>query len=192
MPLSKASPRKLLHTREVVCRGYLRDDGLWDIEGSITDIKAYSSPHKPAGEPIHHMLIRLTVDNELVVQNAEVSTEAAPHTICGQVAPNYQALKGLRVKAGWRQSVLERLGGAHGCTHITDVLVGPLAVTAVKTVLRWLNPDPEKQYDPAVRPKLLDSCYALRGDGPVAKRRWPGHYTGPQSGQSGAAGQDSD
>lgn len=182
MPLAKAKPRRLMHTREVICRGFLRDDGLWDIEGTITDVKTYSPEQSPrgvsAGEPIHHMVMRLTVDNDLVVQEVDVSTEAGPHTFCGEAAVNYQALKGLQVKAGWRRKVLEKLGGAHGCTHITDVLVGPLAVTALKTVSRWLNPNPEANYDPAVRPKLLDSCHALRADGPVAKRRWPAHYTG--------------
>jgi hypothetical protein len=182
MPLSKAKPRRHLHTREIQCRGYLRDDGLWDIEGSITDVKSYTPAKnaeeggKVAGEPIHHMLARLTVDNDLNVVEAEVTTEAGPHSICGDVAPNYQNLVGLRIKAGWRHAVLEKLGGAHGCTHITDILVGPLAVTALKTVNRWLNPDPEKNYDPAVRPKLLDTCYALRGDRPVAEHRWPEYY----------------
>jgi hypothetical protein len=179
MPLSKAKPRRHLHTREVICRGYLRDDGLWDIEGSITDVKTYASSDRvAAGEPIHHMIARLTLDNDYVVQEVEVTTEAAPHTFCGDVAPNYQALKGLKVRAGWRQAVFDRLGGPCGCTHITDLLVGPLAVTAVKTISRYLNPHPEKSYDPATRPGLLDTCYALRADGPVAEKRWPAHYTG--------------
>jgi hypothetical protein len=180
MPLSKAKPRRAMHTREVICRGYLRDDGLWDIEGSITDVKAYSVPDSQtvAGEPVHHMLMRLTIDNDFVVHDVEVCTEAGPHTFCGDVAPNYQALRGLKIKAGWREAVFERLGGAKGCTHITSVLVGPLAVTALKTIQRWLNPHPEKNYDPAVKPKLLDTCYALRSEGPVAKKRWPEYYTG--------------
>src|ERR1700754_4725190 len=81
MPLSKAKPRRAMHTREVICRGYLRDDGLWDIEGSITDVKAYSVPDSQtvAGEPVHHMLMRLTIDNDFVVHDVEVSTEAGPH-----------------------------------------------------------------------------------------------------------------
>ncbi len=38
MPLSPpAASREHIHTRVVECRGYRRDDGLWDIEGHITD-----------------------------------------------------------------------------------------------------------------------------------------------------------
>jgi len=37
MPLSPPVGRQHLHTRRVVCQGFFRDDGLWDIEGRITD-----------------------------------------------------------------------------------------------------------------------------------------------------------
>ncbi len=37
MPLSPPIGRQHLHTRRVVCQGFFRDDGLWDIEGRITD-----------------------------------------------------------------------------------------------------------------------------------------------------------
>ncbi len=42
MPLPAASANRTpLHTRVVECRGFARDDGLFDIEGSITDVKTY-------------------------------------------------------------------------------------------------------------------------------------------------------
>ena len=37
MSVSPSVSRKQLHTREIKCIGYERDDGLWDIEGRITD-----------------------------------------------------------------------------------------------------------------------------------------------------------
>ena len=42
MPLSQPKPRKPLHHREVICQGFLRDDGLIDIEGQLTDTKMVS------------------------------------------------------------------------------------------------------------------------------------------------------
>ena len=42
MPLSGPAPRKLIHTRKIRCTGIERDDGLWDIEGRITDVICYS------------------------------------------------------------------------------------------------------------------------------------------------------
>ena len=32
MPLKPAAKRKHLHTRHITCEGFMRDDGLWDIE----------------------------------------------------------------------------------------------------------------------------------------------------------------
>ena len=47
MSASPASPaqddigeRRLVHTREVVCKGYARADGLYDIEGRMVDLTA--------------------------------------------------------------------------------------------------------------------------------------------------------
>ena len=39
MPLPKSAPRKEIHRRSIVMHGYSREDGLYDIEGRITDLK---------------------------------------------------------------------------------------------------------------------------------------------------------
>ena len=154
MPLSKPAPRKHLHTREIVCRGYQRDDGLWDIEARLADTKTYSFENHDrggiaAGEPLHGMALRITVDDDLVVKEAEAATEASPFSICGDVA---------------------------GCTHLTDLLVGPVAVAAFHTV----SPAREKRSSAGDggKPRVIDTCHALASDGSVVARRWPEHYTG--------------
>lgn len=182
MPLSRPAPRKHLHTREIVCRGYLRDDGLWDIEGRIVDTKTYSFDNQDrgvvaAGEPVHEMTIRLTVDDDRVVRESEATGSAGPFTLCGDIAPAYAALKGLRIGPGWRKAVLARLGGAHGCTHITDLLLGPLAATAYQAV----RPDREKGRSKPPqpgKPAMLDSCHAMASTSPIARRLWPDYFAG--------------
>jgi hypothetical protein len=67
MALSTPVPREHLHTRSVSYKGYKRDDGLWDIEGHLTDTKTYPIDNSwrnkiDVGEPLHEMLIRVTVD----------------------------------------------------------------------------------------------------------------------------------
>jgi hypothetical protein len=180
MPLSPSQPRKHIHTRAVTCRGFQRDDGLWDIEGEIVDTKTYTFANKDrvrvaAGEPIHHMRVRLTLDDDLVVRNAEATTEAGPFNMCGDIASAYGALEGLAIAPGWRKEVLKRLGGVKGCTHVTDLLIGPLAVTAYQTVVparRHLGTDAAAKK----RPPLIDSCHALARTSPVIKRDWPEFY----------------
>lgn len=180
MPLSKPAPRAHLHTREIVCRGYQRDDGLWDIEGGMIDTKTYAFDNHDrggisAGEPLHHMLARLTVDDGLLVSACEVSTEAGPYGLCGGIAPDYGKIVGLRIGPGWRRKVLERVGGTAGCTHITDLLTGPLAVTAFQTVYpaRQARDDEEKG---TRRPGIIDTCHALARSSPVVARQWPRFY----------------
>ena len=72
MPLSAAtSPRRLLHTREVTLQGYLREDGLIEVEARMTDVKSYSMANIdragiPAGVPLHDMWIRMTLTLSLI------------------------------------------------------------------------------------------------------------------------------
>jgi hypothetical protein len=40
MPLSPPQERELLHSRDIVLRGYQRADGLYDIEAQLTDAKS--------------------------------------------------------------------------------------------------------------------------------------------------------
>jgi hypothetical protein len=182
MPLSNPSPRKPMHTRTVECRGYLRDDGLWDIEGHMIDSKPFEIPNEdrggeiPAGEPLHEMWIRLTVDTDLVVHDVEACTDHAPYSVCGNIVASFEALRGLAIKAGWALKTRELLGGTRGCTHLVELL-GPIATTAFQTVYP-ARIKREKEQPPTRRPGLINSCHAYAADGPIVKRRWPQFFTG--------------
>ncbi|HEY0836600.1 MAG TPA: DUF2889 domain-containing protein [Azospirillum sp.] len=189
MPLSEAAAREHIHTREVVCRGYRRTDGLWDIEGHLTDVKSYAFNTEQRGrlepgDPVHEMWIRLTVDDRLTVHAIEVVTEKSPYRACGDITPDFQKLVGLNVTKGWTRAVKERLGGVHGCTHLVELL-GPVATTAFQTVFPILSREAEtrakaegKRRTTHGRPPLLDMCHMFSSDGEHARRHWPDHYTG--------------
>ncbi|MCW5700798.1 MAG: DUF2889 domain-containing protein [Rhodospirillales bacterium] len=179
MPLTKPVSRDHIHTREIRCRGFQRQDRLWDIEGTLEDTKTYSFDNKDrngiaSGEPIHGMRIRLTVDDDLQVHAVEVATDAGPFHICGDIAEAYSELRGLKIGRGWRKDVLARLAGVHGCTHLTDLLLGPMTTTALQTVAAARSRRARSDKDGS-RPALIDSCHALAGDGPVVAREWPEH-----------------
>jgi hypothetical protein len=186
MPLSaSAVEREHLHDRRYEFQGYRRRDGLWDIEGRMTDSKTYSFPNDfrgriEAGEPLHDMRIRLTLDDHLVVQDIEVSTDAAPFAICPDVAPNFAAVKGLRVGSGWNKKLKDLLGGTRGCTHHVEML-GAMATVAYQTMWGQLAREKKSapESDSAHRPRFLDTCHALAADGEVVKKNWPAFYTGP-------------
>ena len=50
MPLSPPEDREPIHHRRIDCRGYRRKDGLWDIEGHLTDVKSDPFPNTFRGE----------------------------------------------------------------------------------------------------------------------------------------------
>ena len=179
MPLSKPTTRNHLHSRDIQCRGFKRDDGLWDIEGSIIDTKTYSFDNidrggVSAGEPVHHMEIRLTLDDDLVIHAAEAVTEAGPYTICGNITQTFERLKGLTIGAGWRKEVMRLMGGVAGCTHLRDLLMGPLAVTAMQTVMAVR--ERRHSADETTKPPIIDSCHAYASDGQIVQRQWPQHH----------------
>jgi hypothetical protein len=181
MPLSAPTAREHLHTRRYEFHGYRRADGLWDIEGRMTDTKTYPVPNQfrgeiAAGEPIHDMWIRLTLDDQLVVRDIEVATAAGPFEICPAITPHYAAIKGARVGQGWRKRIRELFEGTQGCTHHTEMLVamGTVAFQTIYSAKRqWDKVDAEKK-----RPPFLDSCHALASDSEVVQRFWPAFYTG--------------
>ena len=202
MPLSPPVGRQQLHTRRVTCQGFFREDGLWDIEGHITDEKDYAHSNEwrgqlGPGDFIHDMSIRLTLDHKFTIVDVEAVTDSSPYQICGNIAPDFKKLIGLRIGGGFHREVRARLGGVHGCTHIVELL-GPVATTAFQTVssgkARELNrahrakngasPKPADTTDapkPQRRPYVIDTCHAWSADGPVVRRWAPNYYTGPDA-----------
>ena len=101
MPLSPPPGRELLHSRDIVLRGYRRADGLYDIEAQLTDTKSYGSANRDrgyidAGEPIRRMWLRLTVDEERRVVASEAASDHTPYAVSPSAAPNFSRLAGLR------------------------------------------------------------------------------------------------
>jgi hypothetical protein len=178
MPLSPGAAREPIHHRQIDCRGFRRADGLWDIEGHIVDTKSYGFPNRArgrieAGEPIHEMWIRLTIDESMTIHAVEAVTDAGPFTICPDITPAFQQLKGLKIDGGWRKAVAQRLGREQGCTHLVELL-GPVATTAFQTLVAARRAS--EAADPNRRPRFLDTCHALKSDGPVVQEQWPQFY----------------
>ena len=181
MSLSIAAPRKLIHTRAIECKGYERDDGLWDIEAHLVDTKTYvhtrrnGGRERQPGEPVHNMWLRLTIDLDLIVRDAEANTEAGPYPHCGDIAPNFKSLIGLKIGPGWRREITARLGGIKGCTHLVELL-GPVGTTAYQATGRAR--DARGAGKPVKKPYQLNSCHIYKDDGAAVLERWPQFYTG--------------
>ena len=187
MPFPDASPRKHVHTRAIDYRGYEREDGLWDIEAHMTDTKTYEFSNKwrgtvPVGEPMHEMLLRVTIDDSFVVQDIFAATEHSPFEMCPAIAPNYKKLIGIKMGPGWRKAIRMKVGGTEGCTHLTELLF-PMATVAMQTIWpirskRKQESDTEERQPQGKRPVVLDTCHAWASDSPVVRENAAKYFTG--------------
>jgi hypothetical protein len=133
-PLANRTP---LHTRRVTYQGFAREDGLWDIEGELHDSKHYSfdgsEGNRPAGAPVHHMFLRVTLDDDFRIHAIETAMDSTPFGECRTADATLQRLVGAVMGAGWRQTIERSVGGVQGCTHLRELLFN-LATAAFQTI----------------------------------------------------------
>jgi hypothetical protein len=183
MPLPPASARKLVHTRIIDCRGYEREDGLFDVEGHLVDTKAFhwvrreSKIGLPAGEPVHDMWLRISVDLDMKIHHAVAVTDASPYRGCGSVTPNFSVLEGVTIRRGWTKDLRARIGGAAGCTHLWELL-GRVATVALQSTVTAR--DRHKPVQAGQVPYQFNSCHMYTEDSAATLERWPHMYKGPK------------
>jgi hypothetical protein len=190
--LSQPVAREIQHFRDFQFAGYRRADGLFDIEGRMTDRKPYAFPNEwrgivPIDDPLHDMRIRLTLDEHFLIHDAEAVTSASPYDICGAITPAFAALKGHHISKGWTRLLSEKFGGHHGCVHHVEMLRA-MATVAFQTLYGWqerkkreaglskADGPPAGDTTPGKKPGFLDSCHALASDGEIVRTHWPEFY----------------
>lgn len=190
--LPPPAPRTLIHVRRIALDGFRRDDGLWDIEAQLVDTKNYGFDatergHVAAGDPVHDMWLRVTIDDRFTVQDIAASTVAAPFAICPAITGAFKILIGLTIGPGWNAAIRERLGGVAGCTHHVELL-GPIGTVAFQTVWPLREREARERAAaegrelprPSRRPPIIDTCHAFAADGPVVRARWPDFAVEPR------------
>ena len=179
---TEPTERRLIHRRQVECQGFLRPDGLWDIEGRLSDSKTHpvtlqSGRYLEAGQIYHGMLIRLTLDDDFIIHEVDVQMPSVPTSECSGAASAYARLVGIRIGSGFSRKIKELFGGTGGCVHLTELLP-PIATTAFQTIpmaramVAPRTPEDTQAYTRATR-TLVDTCYALRADGPLGANLKP-------------------
>jgi hypothetical protein len=179
--LPEPAPRTHLHTRAVTYRGFLREDGLWDIEGELSDTKTYGFDMSergamPPGTPVHGMAIRVTVDDRMTIREIAATMEHTPYGECRRGEDPMQQMVGISMGPGWRQAIERALGGIRGCTHLRELLFN-MATAAYQTVFPYRDLQRRKAgFAPAESvepPYHLGRCIAWDFDGPVVKEHYP-------------------
>lgn len=191
--LPKPARRQQIHTRTYRGEVFEREDGLFDVEVDMQDTKPFSFDNADrgyiaAGEPLHHMKMRVTLDDTLRIVEVEARTFASPYHMCADITPNYKRLIGVQLTSGFSKKVLEITGKTAGCTHHNDILrvVGTTAFQGLWTVIsRRQQARAQKQGGTAQEPELagravstalLNSCHVYGSSSPIVARQWPELY----------------
>ena len=181
MPLSKPVRRTTQHHRNVSCVGFLREDGLWDIEARMTDIKAHDvdsleRDYVSAGEAFHDLGLRITLDTTLLIHEVEACIDSSPFKICPNICRAFKKLEGTRIGGGWLKTCKERVGGVQGCTHLNELL--PVIAT---TTIQTLWPHTGSEVKQAGIQQMLNTCHSWDQSGAMVKKHLPEFYLKPTS-----------
>ncbi|RMX08574.1 DUF2889 domain-containing protein [Corticibacter populi] len=186
MPLPPPAARRPAHTRTTAFRGYQRDDGLWDIEAEMQDTKPFAfalnnGRELAPNEAIHHMHIRVTVDEQLVVRDIATVMGSFPHGQCAEADRHMRRMIGSTMGKGWRKSIDRHLGGVEGCTHMRELLYN-MATAAFQTIApqvlaRWHGADAGAQTLPP--PPHLGACMTWDFNGPAVEQIYPMYFEWP-------------
>ena len=173
--------REEIHHRQVDLRYFSRSDGLFEVQGHLVDRKRHAyrrqlaTADSPPEVPLHDIIVRLVMDDLLNIHDAQAVMSATPFGVCRDAVHTLKPLIGLRIGSGWNRQVRERLGGAHSCTHIVELL-GQMATTALQgqapqRIARINAPEGE-----ALRRAKVDSCFAYAAHRDVVAQLWPHLY----------------
>ena len=174
-----AAQRQLKHRRQIDVQVYSRGNGLWEVDALLIDTKTRTAQltdgPRAAGTPIHEMLLRLVVNQQLEIVEAGSETRWMPYTgTCNEHGDAYARLVGLNLLQNFRKALRERVGGVLGCTHITEL--AQVLPTAVVQAFAGEVIDTRGTDEGASQPFQIDRCRALRSDGEAVRLHYPRWY----------------
>ncbi len=184
MPLPPANARQLSHHRQIDVKGYQRDDGLWDIDAHMTDQKPFTFANKDrggfivAGDYLHDMWLRITVDKKMIIHQCYASIDSSPFAMCPQINQQFSKLKGIQIAPGWSRKVRKITGGINGCTHLNELLK-PIATVAFQTIYGGQYASKNKDNSETRKPPFLNTCHTFDDASQVVKDFWPQYYKRP-------------
>lgn len=201
--LPKPVRRQAIHRRVYDANAYEREDGLFDIDVEMIDTKPFAFDNTDrgyvaAGEALHHMKMRVTLDETMEIKDIEARTLASPYHMCGAITDNYKQLIGLKIVGGFLKKAAAMTGRDQGCTHHNDMLkvMGTTAFQGLWTIISRrhkaraeeaaakggdeadLTTTTKQLVGKTAAAALLNTCHAYAPTSPIVKRQWPESYTG--------------
>ncbi len=185
-----AARRRPMHTRSVICEGFLRDDGFWEVEAWLRDTKPFTQSADQfrgelrPGDPVHDIGLRIAIDDGMTIREAQAMMRETPYPTCIEVEPILARLVGERIGPGWREILRRKIGRIETCTHLMELL-GPAVTTLYQTMSHGKQPEGrdalDDQQTSGKRPFFIGGCHSWRADGPIVSAKFPQFATEPDA-----------
>lgn len=119
----------------------------------------------------HHIRVELTID--LVTRSivgARAQMTKVPYSICQLTLSNIEKLMGLKIERGIHGEIVDRLGHSDGCTHMVDLAMEAVRLSAnvmvglIEVGPEWFDPGDlsEEQMIKRVKPILKNTCLPFK------------------------------
>lgn len=172
--------RALHHQRRVSYDSYELDNGRIEIEGNLTDVKAFDYPDRERGmlrpgDPVHNISARIILSKDYVVQDFDFTMHDVPFSFC-RSAVQPEALIGACVAHGWRKSLDRAFGPYRGCSHLRELVFG-MGTVAFQTIST--RGDMEvynsgcRDADVEEQPFFINGCHSWAATSPITRQWYP-------------------
>ena len=118
---------------------------------------------------MHHMWLRLTIDLDMMIHDAEAVTDSGPVSDLRQHHAQFQVARRAEDRPRLAARDQPRLGGIKGCTHLVELL-GPLGTTAYQATGRARDARNKAKPPTGKKPYQLGSCHVYADDSPAVLR----------------------
>ncbi len=163
-----------VHNRDIKVSTYKCKDNGIIVEGELIDNRVVDTHHYDGGKrppgTVHHLIIRLLIDNEFVIQDVEVEMPNTPHEECPETQNSLDEIKGLKIMRGFTMKIKDMFSNGQGCSHLSELLIS-MAPAAVQGFFTSFSTEPIPDgMDKSMTLFLTDTCWVWRKDGPALKK----------------------
>lgn len=127
---------------------------------------------------IHSLKLEGTLSlPDLVIQSIHASAQEQPFESCAASVEPMQRLAGLKIGPGFRNRVIELIGGTRGCSHFLTMALDLAASHTLATYLQMESRAPRRALGVNdgrwiavgldIEPRLENACIGLQADAPM-------------------------
>jgi hypothetical protein len=123
--------RQLVHGRQIACRAYRREDGCWEIEGRLRDVRTHDvrlpAGAVPAGEPYRELALTVIIDDQLTIQGARIDAAAPAPEVRARLSAACRAVISWQISPGFADETKAFFARAADCPHLAELFAAVVA-----------------------------------------------------------------